>query len=519
VLSASPSTILATNIFINGVYQEKDSYTLSGNTITFSIAPPLSSSIEILTNETGIINSGNATAISYTLTEPGAVAQTVQTKLDQYVSVKDFGAVGDGVADDTVAIQAAIDAADSVYIPAGTYKTTSTILVYRNNHIFGDNAETSIIRFASGITGVQVVEGGVGTQFSKNAATIERISVEAAAPNATNVCIALDNPTVGEGINNTTLRSVSAIGAQNPGDPITSYTGTGIFLEFALKCVFDDVIVTNCGIGVHAVAEPTLGVSGRPNANWWNGCKIRSNNVGFNIDADDTYISGCTIEANSVGVYAAAGNKVTLTSNHFENQSGSMINVQLDAGTLSSFGNFYSGAAANSDIIINSAGLESASVNDLLNSGVTKVAGTGCLNIYSPTLGAPSVTGAGRIITHTQSGILGTNTNTLQYGIQGFLVADIRAIIQNSAGNTVLGISSGNRLNIVNSVGTVVAYLTSTGAFAPQNTSAAQYAGAGTPEGAVTANPGSTYMRTNGGAGTSFYVKESGTGNTGWVGK
>jgi hypothetical protein len=99
------------------------------------------------------------------------------------------------------------------------------------------------------------------------------------------------------------------------------------------------------------------------------------------------------------------------------------------------------------------------------------------------------------------------------------LVADIRAIIQNSAGNTVLGISSGNRLNIVNSVGTVVAYLTSTGAFAPQNTSAAQYAGAGTPEGAVTANPGSTYMRTNGGAGTSFYVKESGTGNTGWVGK
>jgi hypothetical protein len=57
VLSASPSTVLATNIFINGVYQEKDSYTLSGNTITFSIAPPLSSSIEILTNETGVINS------------------------------------------------------------------------------------------------------------------------------------------------------------------------------------------------------------------------------------------------------------------------------------------------------------------------------------------------------------------------------------------------------------------------------------------------------------------------------
>lgn len=41
----------------------------------------------------------------------------------------------------------------------------------------------------------------------------------------------------------------------------------------------------------------------------------------------------------------------------------------------------------------------------------------------------------------------------------------------------------------------------------------------GTPEGAITAGIGSIAMRTDGGAGTSLYVKESGTGNTGWVGK
>jgi len=43
--------------------------------------------------------------------------------------------------------------------------------------------------------------------------------------------------------------------------------------------------------------------------------------------------------------------------------------------------------------------------------------------------------------------------------------------------------------------------------------------GAGSPESIVTAPVGAVYHRTDGGAGTSLYVKESGTGNTGWVAK
>jgi hypothetical protein len=142
-LSSAPSTILATNVFINGVYQEKDSYTLSGNVITFSIAPPLNSSIEILTNETGVINTGNATAISYTLTAPGAVQQTVQTKLDQYISVKDFGAVGDGVADDAAAVQDAIDYVQALggnlYFPKGVYLFGSQVTIDRTYAPSGSN--------------------------------------------------------------------------------------------------------------------------------------------------------------------------------------------------------------------------------------------------------------------------------------------------------------------------------------------------------------------------------------------
>jgi len=82
----------------------------------------------------------------------GAVTTTVQTKLRETVSVKDFGAVGDGVADDTAAIQNAATHAATVNLPillaGGTY-LVSTLTLNVNAYFVG----TGTIRKKPGTTG------------------------------------------------------------------------------------------------------------------------------------------------------------------------------------------------------------------------------------------------------------------------------------------------------------------------------------------------------------------------------
>ena len=70
--------------------------------------------------------------------------------------VTDGGAVGDGITDDTIAIQDALNAGGNWYFPAGTYLVSSTLLLkVPATGLFGDNMATSIIKYTGTGTCIQ----------------------------------------------------------------------------------------------------------------------------------------------------------------------------------------------------------------------------------------------------------------------------------------------------------------------------------------------------------------------------
>ena len=95
---------------------------------------------------------GGGAPITADYTYPGSnVTRQVYERLTDYVSVKDFGAVGDGVADDTDAIENALNNGGEIFFPAGTYKMTRPVVLDNNSvHLRGTGEQSKILASPSG---------------------------------------------------------------------------------------------------------------------------------------------------------------------------------------------------------------------------------------------------------------------------------------------------------------------------------------------------------------------------------
>ena len=99
----------------------------------------------LLAYEAAIAASSGSSLVGFLQSGTGAVATTVQAKLRESVSVKDFGAVGNGTTNDTAAIQLALDSgAKRVYAPAATYKILGTLTIPTGVCLDGDGPEQTI---------------------------------------------------------------------------------------------------------------------------------------------------------------------------------------------------------------------------------------------------------------------------------------------------------------------------------------------------------------------------------------
>ena len=117
-------------------------------------------------------------------TPTGAVNRAINLKLSEFVSVKDFGAVGDGTTDDTSAFTNAIASLGSIggkiYVPAGNYKVTSTIYLTSGVSLIGDGYYNAVSSTREGVSNIYAVHSGVAVISLKGAVgcTIQDICID-----------------------------------------------------------------------------------------------------------------------------------------------------------------------------------------------------------------------------------------------------------------------------------------------------------------------------------------------------
>jgi len=378
---------------------------------------PVVGNTEVLTEFSDILNftSGytyQGTAGGYTVQTGlggGTVSQSLQSRLDSYAVITDFGATGDGVTDVTEIINNALyqmycrdvnpQIRRSLFFPAGTYIISDTLLIPPYCKLYGEGPESTIIYFyAATWTSTVAYASGVLVQ---NGATYYRS--QSAVPIGT----AISNATywTAETLPSYIIRTADSLqqtganigtnGALPPGFfEITAMkfqtdqaTQDGVYVEAATDCAFESVNVEGpmTAVSLTTAANATACVRWNSTGSYicknveWNHATLSGMVWGTNTDEqiEGVTFSNCYFDTLYQGVYL--GNTVApavgptgfrIVQNQFDNiyvEGIVIINVSLNASAYNVFydvGNHFNGTTNPASSIIDINAINNISVGD-----------------------------------------------------------------------------------------------------------------------------------------------------------
>jgi hypothetical protein len=217
-----------------------------------------------------------------------------------YINVLDYGAVGDGVNDDTAPIQAAIDAAPPeggvVYLPSGVYKTTDTLIWPIRKHLTlagagssgsGDGATqvpaTAIIYTGSGVC---LQMHGTSWDLNQVGGILRDLYIKGSGSGGSTIGVSL----------RWASGSAGRISFENV---FVDQFNNGYKFDAVLDGTFFNCQARGCGIGWNCVA-----INEAVNSNVWVGCAADSSSTGVKLQdgCNGNRWFGGTIQGNITGV-------------------------------------------------------------------------------------------------------------------------------------------------------------------------------------------------------------------------
>lgn len=355
-------------------------------------------------SETDLISSQFVTFIQL---GTGAAERTVQDKLRDVISVKDFGAVGDGVTDDTAAIQAAIDYATSLAKPA------EVIIPSGNTYILNVATRTGI---AAGVAGLVMRDNVTlvinGTLKAKaNIYGPGTLSALIKSPDVGNTGSSItgsgtidgnrSNQLTSTQCDNIYLRAVSQVSVN--GIKCINANGNGILIDKAVSgsnhtnVAVTNTVVVGCntiGIQVSHSAANLVIANNRVSSCTNNCIDVYDENGTVTPDPGVISITGNTVSGGLVGIFpetvancSVVGNAIsgcTYAGISTNRVNGAPSNIVISGNNIWSCPNGIVGSGDTNGVLITGNTISAFNTNGILLSGITVSSYTVHGNIFIP---------------------------------------------------------------------------------------------------------------------------------------